>query len=135
MFVGCWFGVEDDPKLGMFIPGVDPCELATVDTSIDAESLSRNLTELLFTEDEMAFGCATKPRRLGIINLTPKTFMQSEVSVCIIKITTAITTTHAQPHTDGLSPFLWSLTDVYVLPSKKQTTVSEEVGQGQKVAY
>ena len=72
MYAGCWFGVENDPKLGMFMPGVDPCDLASVDTSIDAESLSQALTELLFTEEEMAFGCATKPRRTGIKKIDPK---------------------------------------------------------------
>jgi hypothetical protein len=32
------------------MPGVDPCDLASVDTCIDAESLSQALTELLFTD-------------------------------------------------------------------------------------
>ena len=72
MCAGCWFGVENDQKLGMFMPGVDSCDLASVDTCIDAESLSQALTELLFTEEEMAFGCATKPRRPGIKKLDPK---------------------------------------------------------------
>ena len=49
MCAGCWFGVENDQKLGMFMPGVDSCDLASVDTCIDAESLSQALTELLFT--------------------------------------------------------------------------------------
>ena len=74
MYAGCWFGVENDPKLGMFVPGVDPCDLtlASVDTSTDAESLSQTLTKLLFTVEEMAFGCATNPRRPGIKKLDPK---------------------------------------------------------------
>ena len=77
MYVGCWFGVENDPKLGMFVPGVDlALALASVDTSIDTESLSQTLTELLFAEEEMAFGRGTKPRRPG------KGFMLSEVSAC-----------------------------------------------------
>ena len=54
------------------MPGIDPCDLASVDTSIDAESLSQTLTELLFTEEEMAFGCATKPIRPGVKKLDPK---------------------------------------------------------------
>ena len=43
----------------------------SIHACIDAESLSQALTELLFTE-EMAFGCATKLRRLGINKLDPK---------------------------------------------------------------
>ena len=65
----------------MFIPGVDRCDLASVDTSIDAGYLSQALTKLLLSE-EMAFGCATKPRRPGVKkNWSPKSFMPSDVSV------------------------------------------------------
>ena len=62
------------------MPGVDSCDLASVDTCIDDKSLSQALPKLLFTE-EMAFGCATKPRRPGKKNLTAKNFMLSEVTV------------------------------------------------------
>ena len=71
-FLGCWFGVEGDDKLGIFIPGILPCDLASVDTSTSAGALSQALTELLFTTEEMAQGCATKPRKEGIKQLDSK---------------------------------------------------------------
>ena len=61
--VGCWFGVKGDDKLGFFIPGVKQCDLSAVDVCTSAGNLSQDLLELLFSKEEMAQGCATKPRR------------------------------------------------------------------------
>lgn len=69
LHVGCWFGVKGNEKLGVFMPGINQCDLAAVDVCSTAESLSQELLELLFTKDEMARGCATKPRKEGIQKL------------------------------------------------------------------
>ena len=67
--VGCWFGVKGDDKLEVFIPGVKQCDLSAVDVCTSAGNLSQDLLELLFSKEEMAQGCATKPRRGDIQKL------------------------------------------------------------------
>lgn len=67
--VGCWFGVKGDEKLGVFLPNISTCDLAAVDVCTTPGSLSQELLELVFTKNEMAHGCATKPRKEGIQKL------------------------------------------------------------------
>ena len=69
LYIVCWFGVEGDDKLGVFVLGVKQCDLSAVDVCTSAESLSQDLLELLFSKEEKVHGCSTKSRRGDIQRL------------------------------------------------------------------
>ena len=69
--VGCWFGVKNHDKLGVFLPNITQAQLAAADIEDSAGKLAQALTVLLFSNTELANGCATKPRKAGIIRLDP----------------------------------------------------------------
>ena len=65
---GCWFG---DPKSQnrVWMPGVDPCNVAAADTGSTPTAFVHGLLALLFTKDELKSGCLTKPMRADISQL------------------------------------------------------------------
>lgn len=63
--------MKNDDKLGVVIENLDQSQLAVAD-ACDNGSLAQTLTELLFSKQEMAQGCATKPRKEGIQALDPR---------------------------------------------------------------
>ena len=52
--------------------GIDATHLAAADAHDDPGHLSQKLAELLFSKEELACGCATKPRKPGIQQLDVK---------------------------------------------------------------
>jgi hypothetical protein len=65
---GCWFG---DPNTNqrewkVFVSKVSEAEFGAVDCQLKCRDLCRKLTELLFTEEELASGNATEARTSGI---------------------------------------------------------------------
>ena len=69
---GCWFGVKNSDRLGVFIEQIEHTQLAACDDQETAGSLSQALLPLLFSSEELAKGCATKPRKVGIGKLDSK---------------------------------------------------------------
>jgi len=59
-------------RKGSFLPGVDSSKLAAADAHDDAGRLSQELAILLFTKEELASGCATKPHKPGFHQLDTK---------------------------------------------------------------
>lgn len=69
--VGCWFGVKNHDKLGVFLPNITQAQLAAADIEDSAGKLAQTLTVLLFSNTKLANDCATKPWKAGIIRLDP----------------------------------------------------------------
>ena len=57
---------ERDDKLGVFITDIDSTQLAACDKQDNPGSLSQAILTLLFMAEELARGCAIKPRKEGV---------------------------------------------------------------------
>ena len=67
--IGCWFGVKDDDRRGVFIGDVEASALAAADAEGDPGKLGQALLDILFDDVTLAHGCVTKPRKEGIKQL------------------------------------------------------------------
>ena len=63
--------MANDENLGVLIPDILPSQLAAVDVEDEPGKLAQALSELLYTREELSTGCATRPRKAGIIKLDP----------------------------------------------------------------
>lgn len=71
LLAGCWFGLPNNDNLGVLISDILPSQLAAVDVEDEPGKLAQALSELPFTREELSTGCATKPRKAGIIKFDP----------------------------------------------------------------
>ena len=78
--------MANDENLGVLIPDILPSQLAAVDVEDKSGKLAQALSELLYTTEELSTGCATRPRKAGIIKLVLHGCMQFEVINLILKL-------------------------------------------------
>ena len=61
--------MKGDDNLGVFIKGVDPARVAAAEMEADRGKLAQALLDVLFDPEELAWGCATKPRKKNVKHL------------------------------------------------------------------